>query len=144
MTNKTVIELAEINDTSCEVRRRRLNWLVHILRREGENDCCTALGCAFSVYASKLSNSLPLKLKKQILVRSIHLRISLKSFFLTVHFANIYYFLLSFLAFCMCTFIALVFIIDVLYLLTGYFTFVKVSIFIYFVEHLGTIRILAL
>ena len=92
MTNKTIIELAEINDTSCEVRRRRLNWLVHILRREGENDCCTALGCAFSVYASKLSNSLPLKLKKKIVVRSIHLRISLKHFFLTVHFANIYYF----------------------------------------------------
>ena len=67
MTNKTIIELAEINDTSCEVRRRRLNWLVHILRREGENDCCTALGCAFSVYASKLSNSLPLKLKKKLL-----------------------------------------------------------------------------
>ena len=44
----------------------------------------------------------------------------------------------------MCTFIALVFIIDVLYLLTGYFTFVNVNIFIYFVEHLGTIRILAL
>ena len=65
MTNKTIIELAEINDTSREVRRRRLNWLVHILRREGENDCCTALGCVFSVYASKLSNSLPIKLKKK-------------------------------------------------------------------------------
>ena len=44
----------------------------------------------------------------------------------------------------MCTFIALVFITDVLYLLTGYFTFVNVNIFIYSVEHLGTIRILAL
>ena len=30
--------------TSCEVRRRRWNWLGHILRREGENDCFTALG----------------------------------------------------------------------------------------------------
>ena len=61
MTNKTVVELAEINDISCEVRRRTLNWLGHIFRREGENDSCTALGFAISVYASKLSNSLPLK-----------------------------------------------------------------------------------
>ena len=30
--------------TSCEVRRSRWNWLGHILRREGENDCFTALG----------------------------------------------------------------------------------------------------
>ena len=44
MTNKRVVELAEINDISCEVRRRRWNWLGHILRREGENDCFTALG----------------------------------------------------------------------------------------------------
>ena len=44
----------------------------------------------------------------------------------------------------MYTFIALVFIFDVLYLLTGYFTFVNFNIFIYFVEHLGTIGILAL
>ena len=36
--------LAEINDISCEVGRRRWNWLGHILRREGENDCFTALG----------------------------------------------------------------------------------------------------
>ena len=44
MTNKRVVELAEINDISCEVRQRRCNWLGHILRREGENDCFTALG----------------------------------------------------------------------------------------------------
>ena len=44
MTNKRVIELAEINDISCEVRRRRWNWLGHILRREGVNDCFAALG----------------------------------------------------------------------------------------------------
>ena len=44
MTNKRVVELAEINDISCEVRRRRWNWLGHILRGEGENDCFTALG----------------------------------------------------------------------------------------------------
>ena len=39
MTNKRVVELAEINDISCEVRRKRWNWLGHILRREGENYC---------------------------------------------------------------------------------------------------------
>ena len=33
-----------IKKQSCEVRRRRWNWLGHILRREGENDCFTALG----------------------------------------------------------------------------------------------------
>ncbi|CAH3038590.1 unnamed protein product, partial [Porites lobata] len=44
MTNKRVVELAEINDISCEVRRRRWNWPSHMLRREGENDCLTALG----------------------------------------------------------------------------------------------------
>ena len=44
MTNKRVVELVEINDISGEVRRRRWNWLGHILRREGENDCFTALG----------------------------------------------------------------------------------------------------
>ena len=44
MTNKSVVELAEINDISCEVRQRRWNWQGHILRREGENDCFTALG----------------------------------------------------------------------------------------------------
>ena len=35
MTNKRVVEMAEINEISCEVRRR---W------REGGNDCFTALG----------------------------------------------------------------------------------------------------
>ena len=44
MTTKRVAELAEINDISCEVRRRRWNWLGHILRTEGEIDCFTALG----------------------------------------------------------------------------------------------------
>ena len=41
MTNKRV---AEINEISYEGRRRRWNWLGHILRKEGENDCFTALG----------------------------------------------------------------------------------------------------
>ena len=44
MTNRRVTEIVEINDISCEVRRRRWNWLGHVLRREGENDCMTALG----------------------------------------------------------------------------------------------------
>ena len=44
MANKRVVELAEINDISCEVQQRRWNWLGHILRREGENDCFKALG----------------------------------------------------------------------------------------------------
>ena len=43
VTNKRVVEMAEINEISCEVRRRRWNWLGHVLRREGENDCFTAL-----------------------------------------------------------------------------------------------------
>ena len=44
MTNKRVVEIAEISEMSCEVRRRRWNWLGHVLRREGEKDCFTALG----------------------------------------------------------------------------------------------------
>ena len=36
--------MAGIHEISCEVRRRRWNWLGHVLRREGENDCFTALG----------------------------------------------------------------------------------------------------
>ena len=44
ITNKRVVEMAEVNDISREVRRRRWNWLGHILRREGSNDCFTALG----------------------------------------------------------------------------------------------------
>ena len=42
MTNKRVVELAEINDISREVRRR-WNWLSHILKRGDGNDCFTAL-----------------------------------------------------------------------------------------------------
>ena len=44
VTNKRVVEMAEINEISCEVRRRRWNWLGRVLRREGENDCFMALG----------------------------------------------------------------------------------------------------
>ena len=35
--------MAEINEISREVRRR-WNWLGRVLRREGVNDCFTALG----------------------------------------------------------------------------------------------------
>ena len=44
ITDKRVVEMAGINEISCEVRRRRWNWLGHVLRREWENDCFTALG----------------------------------------------------------------------------------------------------
>ena len=46
MTNKRVVEMAETNDipVSCDVRRRKWNWLQHVLRREGINDCFTTLG----------------------------------------------------------------------------------------------------
>ena len=44
MTSKREVESSDINYISCEVRRRRWNWLGHIVRREGENDCFTALG----------------------------------------------------------------------------------------------------
>ena len=44
ISNNRVVEMAEINNRSCEIRRRRWNWLGHILRREDENDCFTALG----------------------------------------------------------------------------------------------------
>ena len=40
----TVLVFSEINDISCEVRRRKWNWLGHILGREGGNDRFTALG----------------------------------------------------------------------------------------------------
>ena len=44
MTDKRVVEMAEINEISREVQRRRWNWLGHVLWREGVNDCFTALG----------------------------------------------------------------------------------------------------
>ena len=44
MTNKRVAEMAGNNAISCEVGRRRWNWLGQVLRRAGENNCFTALG----------------------------------------------------------------------------------------------------
>ena len=37
-------EMAEINEISCEVQRRRWNCLGHELRREGVNNCFMVLG----------------------------------------------------------------------------------------------------
>ena len=44
ISNNRVVEMVDINNISCEVRRRRWNWLGYVLRREDENDCFTALG----------------------------------------------------------------------------------------------------
>ena len=41
MKNKRV--MAEINEISCEMQRRRWSWSGHILRREGVNNCFMAL-----------------------------------------------------------------------------------------------------
>ena len=40
-----VVHGEEVDDVE-ELRRRRCNWLGHILKSEGENDCFTALGLA--------------------------------------------------------------------------------------------------
>ena len=46
ISNREIAKMTGVNNISCEVRRRRWNWLGHILRMEGENDCITALGWA--------------------------------------------------------------------------------------------------
>ena len=47
VTNHTTVKFKniwfDITNMSCEVERRRWNWLGHVLRRGGENDCVTAL-----------------------------------------------------------------------------------------------------
>ena len=43
MATIAMAELTDINNMSFEVRHRRLNWLDHVLRRGGENDCVIAL-----------------------------------------------------------------------------------------------------
>ena len=40
-----VVHGEKVDDVE-ELRQRRCNWLSHILRSEGENDCFTALGLA--------------------------------------------------------------------------------------------------
>ena len=44
MSNNRVVKMADINNMSCGIRRRRWKWLGHVLRREDENDCFAALG----------------------------------------------------------------------------------------------------
>ena len=61
MTKKKVVELAKIYDIRCEVRQRRLNWLCHILRREGEIDCFTALGWTPEGRRAREDHKLPLR-----------------------------------------------------------------------------------
>ena len=44
ITNERILKILGMENVSCELRRRRWNWLGHILRREGSDDCKTALG----------------------------------------------------------------------------------------------------
>ena len=44
VSNKTVLEMAEAEKISEEVRRRRWNWIGHVLRKEKTDDCAVALG----------------------------------------------------------------------------------------------------
>jgi hypothetical protein len=44
ISNKQIRERANINEISIEIRRRRWNWLGHIFRREGDNNCQVVLG----------------------------------------------------------------------------------------------------
>lgn len=42
--NLTVLEMAEASNISGEIRRRRWNWMGHILRKDPVDDCGVALG----------------------------------------------------------------------------------------------------
>ena len=42
--NETVLEIAGMEKVSQMVRRKRWNWIGHVLRREQGNDCAVALG----------------------------------------------------------------------------------------------------
>ena len=42
--NNTVLEMAEAGKISDEVKRRRWNWINHMLRRDPRDDCVVALG----------------------------------------------------------------------------------------------------
>jgi hypothetical protein len=44
VTNKTVLEMAGTERISEEVRRRRWNWIGHVLRKDRTDDCAVALG----------------------------------------------------------------------------------------------------
>ena len=43
ITNKEVLKMAEIENLSEDVRRRRWKFIGHIMRKEPNNDCRTAL-----------------------------------------------------------------------------------------------------
>ena len=43
ITNKEVLKMAEIENISEDVRRRRWKFIGHIMRKEPNNDCRTAL-----------------------------------------------------------------------------------------------------
>ena len=46
MPNTTVLDIAGAAKISEEVRRRRWNWIGHVLRKEASDDCAVALGWA--------------------------------------------------------------------------------------------------
>ena len=46
VSNTTVLETARMEKISCEIRRRRWNWIGHILRKDRKDDCMIALGWA--------------------------------------------------------------------------------------------------
>ena len=43
ITNKRVLEMAEVNNISEEVRRRRWKWIGHVLRKDRKDNCAVAL-----------------------------------------------------------------------------------------------------
>ncbi|KAK7489884.1 hypothetical protein BaRGS_00018906 [Batillaria attramentaria] len=44
ISNKTISETSGVAKISEEIRRRRWNWIGHILRKERNNDCMVAMG----------------------------------------------------------------------------------------------------
>jgi len=42
--NKTVLEMAEVDNVSDKLRRRRWSWIRHILRKDPKDDCAVSLG----------------------------------------------------------------------------------------------------
>ena len=44
VTNETILQMARMNKISSEVRRRRWNWIGHLIRRERNDDYAIALG----------------------------------------------------------------------------------------------------
>ena len=46
ISNETVLETARMEKISNDVRRRRWNWIGHVLRKDRKDDCVIALGWA--------------------------------------------------------------------------------------------------